>query len=182
MSEALPRRATIGGRVVFDTFRSVYDPMLDSWLVFRAQILPDVSATPPDIIAAGSDRERSRAGRYGVWRILATNNRELGRGTGLFATPTDAMQTVTALQRDAPLLAAAVVRGSAPMTHGWVLRREGEPVMTSSRWYESASEAATAARTARAVLGVATIANGVNIGTQSGRRLRREIVPVNPIV
>jgi hypothetical protein len=54
--------------------------------------------------------------------------------------------------------------------------------MTSSRWYESASEAATAARAARKVLAGATIATGVNIGTQSGRRLRRAIAPVNPIV
>ena len=68
------------------------------------------------------------------------------------------------------------------MTHGWVLRHEGDAVLTSSRWFESASEAAAAARTARAVFAVATVASGVNIGTQSGRRLRREIVPVNPLV
>jgi hypothetical protein len=182
VSEVLPRRSANMGRIVFDTFRSAYDPMLNSWLVFRAQILPDAVALPPEIVSPIADeRERARAGRFGVWRILATNNRELGRGAGLFATPSDAVTTVEALQRDAAALTPTVVRGGNPMTHGWVLRHNGEPVLTSSRWYESASEAAAAARAARTVLAVATIAPGVNIGTQSGRRLRRAIAPVNPL-
>lgn len=183
MSDALPRRTTHAGRIVFDTFRSAYDPMLNSWLVFRAQILQEVLTVPADVAAADTDeRERARAGRFGVWRILATNNRELGRGSGLFPTPSEALATVEVLQREAMSLVASVVRGSTPMTHGWVLRRDGEAVMTSSRWYESASEAAAAARAARAVLATAAIATGVNIGTQSGRRLRRAIAPVNQIV
>jgi len=183
VSEALPRRTANAGRIVFDTFRSAYDPMLNSWLVFRAQILPEAVAVPPDVSpVSGDERERARAGRFGVWRILATNNRELGRGSGLFATPSEALATVEGLQREALDLTASVVRGVTPMTHGWVLRRDGEAVMTSSRWYESASEAATAARAARKVLAAANIATGVNIGTQSGRRLRRAIAPVNPIV
>lgn len=182
MSEVLPRRTAHAGRIVFDTFRSAYDPMLNSWLVFRAQILPEVVAVPPEVLPSGTDdRERARAGRFGVWRILATNNRELGRGSGLFATPSDALATVEALQGDALDLTAAVVRGETPMSHGWVLRHRGEAVMTSSRWYESASEAAAAARAARTVLAVATIATGVNIGTRSGRRLRRAIAPANPL-
>ena len=183
MSETLPRRTTNAGRIVFDTFRSAYDPMLNSWLVFRAQILSETLVVPADISPSNSDeRERARAGRFGVWRILATNNRELGRGSGLFPTPSEALATVEMLQREAMDLTASVVRGVTPMTHGWVLRRDGEAVMTSSRWYESASEAATAARAARTVLAGATVATGVNIGTQSGRRLRRAIAPVNPLV
>lgn len=156
--------------------------MLTSWLVFRAQVLPGAVVVPAEVVAGGDERERARAGRFGVWRILATNNRELGRGAGLFATPAEAAETVLRLQSSAGDLAGSVVRGAAPMTHGWVLRHEGDAVLTSSRWFESASEAAAAARTARAVFAVAAVASGVNIGTQSGRRLRREIVPVNPLV
>jgi hypothetical protein len=183
VSDSVSARPANAGRIVLDTFRSSYDPMLKSWLLFRAQILPELAVVPPDLPAevGGDARERARSGRYGVWRILATNNRELGRGAGLHATPSEALIAAQDLQGEADDLHTSVVRGTQPMTHGWVLRHDGAPVMTSSRWYESASEASSAARTARTVLATATIVRGVNIGTQSGRRHRRAIVPVNPL-
>lgn len=181
VSDSLPLRTTGTGRIVFDAFRSAYDPMLDSWLIFRAQMVPELTRTLPRVPSEIADeRERARAGRFGVWRILASNNRELGRGTGLFPTPTEAVVAVTALQREATELEPSVVRGVVPMTHGWVLRRGDHAVMTSSRWYESGSEAATAALAVRDVLATASVVTGVSIGTQSGRRHRRELAPVDP--
>lgn len=183
VSDGLALRPAQTGRIVLDTFRSSYDPMLRSWLLFRAQILPEVAVAAPDLPDGDDDdRERRRAGRYGVWRMLATNNRELGRGAGLHATPAEALAGVEELQRQAERLTTSVVRGSQSMRHGWVLRLDGVAVMTSSRWYESAAEATAAGRAARLVLASARIVSGVNIGTQSGRRHRREIAPLNPLV
>jgi hypothetical protein len=77
-------------------------------------------------------------------------------------------------------MTSSVVRGPSPMTHGWALRWNGEPVLICSRWYESPSEAAAAARAARANLAQASIVRTVSIGTRSGRRHRqtRETIDV----
>jgi hypothetical protein len=176
VSEALSARSAKGGRIVLDTFRSANDPMLRSWLLFRAQLLPDLSIPPP-VTPHEPDDERylSLTGHYGVWRILASNNRELGRGAMLHTAPDEALAFVLTTQALAGALHVVVVRGSQPMSHGWVLSHDDNPVMISSRWYESASEANAASRTARAGLASAKAATSVNVSTNSGRRHRRAL-------
>jgi hypothetical protein len=179
MSDALPARPVAGGRIVLDTFRSAHDPMLGSWLLFRAQILADSEVRMPQ--RRPDDRAAAPGqGLYGVWRVLATNNRELARGASLHPSPVDAFVDAESAKAAADTLTSSVVRGSQPMTHGWVLRREGAPVLTASRWYESASEANAAAKAARKALAAATIVHGVSMGTQSGRRHRRALTPTEP--
>lgn len=174
MSETLSTRPTAHARVVFDTFRSSTDPLLSSWLSFRARILP--TTRPPQMRSVDG---APGAGVYGVWRLLATNNRELARGTALYASPDDAWTDADMLRSRADDLSPLTLRGDLSTRHGWSLRLDGEPVLMCSRWYESPGEAAAAARTTRAQLGRATITRVVNIGTRSGRRYRHTPQPID---
>ncbi|MFJ4038430.1 hypothetical protein ACIPVB_10120 [Microbacterium sp. NPDC090007] len=174
MSNPLSVRPTAPARVVFDTFRSATDPMLTSWLAFRARILP--TAAPPPIRSADG---APGAGVYGVWRLLATNNRELARGTALHASPDHAWADAEHLRERAADLSTTTLRGDLSTRHGWALRLDGVPVLMCSRWYESPSEAAAAARAARMHLGRAAITRVVNIGTRSGRRYRQTREPMD---
>jgi hypothetical protein len=177
VSETLSARAGNPGRIVLNTFRSAHDPMLQAWLRFRAQLLPELANTAPAPTLPSVAAEG--VGQYGVWRMLATNNRELARGAALHASPGLALTDAEALQHASASLTTSVVRGSSPMTHGWVLRRDGVAVLICSRWYESSPEAASAARAARAVLERAEIVRSVSIGTRSGRRQRHEMLPTD---
>lgn len=174
MSDPLSVRPTAPARVVFDTFRSATDPMLTSWLSFRARILP--TAAPPQIRSADG---APGAGVYGVWRLLATNNRELARGTALHASPNHAWADAEHLRERAADLSPTTLRGDLSTRHGWALRLDGEPVLMCSRWYESPGEAAAAARATRTHLGGAVITRVVNIGTRSGRRYRQTRQPAD---
>jgi len=169
VSDQLSARPSAHARVVFDTFRSADDPMLAAWLSFRSRVLP--SAPAPLIARSGAAAPRT--GMFGVWRLLATNNRELGRRTALHSTPDEAWADAEELSARAEELSPTTVRGGLATRHAWALRQDGEPVLISSRWYESPGEAAAAARAARAQLGRAHIARVVNIGTRSGRRYRQ---------
>lgn len=173
MSEQLVDPRARRGRVIFDTFRSVRDPRLAAWLMFRSHLLPDDTLAPR--VASPST---SPVGVFGVWRLLATNNRELARCASVFASPEVAVETALAEQSRAGELHVSPVRGPAATKHAWVLRRDGQPVATAARWYESSGEAAAAGRAAVGVLSSAEVIRGVSIGTESGRRSR---VPV-PIV
>jgi len=145
--------------------------MLGSWLAFRARVLP--TETAPVLLAPRRVEAATRTGMFGVWRLLATNNRELGRGSALHPAPDEAWADAEEMSARAEQLSPTTVRGDLSTRHAWALRLNGEPVLISSRWYESPGEAATAARSAREQLGRAHIARVVNIGTRSGRRYRQ---------
>lgn len=166
-----PARAATG-RLVLDTFRSAADPMLAAWLYFREQMLVDYEIPAAPEIVREPAAPRRPTGVFGVWRLLAPNNREIGRCAALLPTPLAARDAAVEVSSDADALIAFPVRGRQALSHGWVLRAGEQPIVMSPRWYESASEAASAARTARSLLGPALLVDGVNIGTESGRRHR----------
>jgi hypothetical protein len=171
VSEQLSARPTPTARVVFDTFRSTTDPMLVAWFAFRARVLPQ--AVPPAPPTLRPSDGPTTDGVFGVWRLLATNNRELGRGSVLHPSPERAWADAETVSARAGELTAMVMRGPLSMRHGWALRLADHPVLICSRWYESPGEAAAAARAARDNLARASIVRSVNIGTRSGRRHRQ---------
>ncbi|MDI9890720.1 hypothetical protein AB0870_12700 [Microbacterium proteolyticum] len=172
MSETLSDRATRRARIVFDTFRSIHDPRLAAWLLFRSHLLPEWSITAGSLSETTPDGALTPLGVFGVWRLLATNNRELARCARIFVSPRAAFDAVVAEQSRVDEMTVTAVRGPQSTTHGWVIRRGDRPVLTAARWYESASEAAAAGRAASTALATATVAQGVSIGTASGRRAR----------
>lgn len=171
VSEMLSDRAVRRARIVFDTFRSVHDPRLSAWLLFRSHFLPEWSVAASSLEHA-PEAALTHLGVFGVWRLLATNNRELGRCARIFVSPRAAFDAAVTEQARAEEMTVAAVRGPQSTMHGWVIRRGDRPVLIAARWYESASEAAAAGRAASLALGAAQIAQGVSIGTASGRRAR----------
>lgn len=143
------------GRVTFTAFRSMDDPMLMAWARFRqpfvslstgAVAVPhrpskrEVATRPTETAAAGRPEARS-----GLWRLLATNNRELGRSFHLYGSVEAARAHVERLQVEGANLEIAIVPGPLNSSRGWIVTHDGSPVMTSSRWYDSSSTGAEAA-------------------------------------
>lgn len=172
MSDQLSVPRARRGRVIFDTFRSAYDPRLAAWLLFRSYVLPELAATQLAVQEAAPDPQLASLGVFGVWRLLATNNRELARCAAVFSSPAAAVEAALLDQRRTGELQLAAVRGPVATKHAWVLRGGGRPVVTSARWYESAGEAVAAGRMATTVLASAEVVQAVSIGTASGRRSR----------
>ena len=95
LSDARVRR----GRVIFDTFRSARDPRLAAWLMFRSHLLPDEAPAPRASTSTSAPTSATvPVGVFGVWRLLASNNRELARCATVFASPAVAVETAIAEQ------------------------------------------------------------------------------------
>ncbi len=149
-------------RVVFSSFRSDGDPMLDAWRRFRDAVAPSASAARPT------------PGRSGVWRILATNNRELCRAAHVYPSFDAARAHVLQLRDRVDDLVVTAVAGPKPGTRGWFISHRGVVVITCGRWYgaaASSSEAAAASLEALAEAAVSTEARDV---TSPGRRAAGE--------
>ncbi|MDQ1076131.1 MULTISPECIES: hypothetical protein [Microbacterium] len=172
MSDRLTVARARTGRVIFDTFRSHYDPRLAAWLLLRSHFLPELAAAHLEAQAATPSESIVSLGVFGVWRLLATNNRELARCAAVYTSPAAAVAAARRDQSRAADLQLTAVRGPGSTKHGWILRSAGVPVVTTARWYESAGEAMAAGRTAVNVFASAQVVDGVSIGTPSGRRSR----------
>lgn len=180
---AMEPAASVGPRITFTVFRSSDDPMLRSWLRFRSPLVG--GSTPDDVLTLGRataedparrDR-RDVAAEPGFWRLLASNNRELGRSFLLYRSFDHARSHVGQVQSDPQALAVAFVSGprggSGGGPRGWVVTFDGTPVMTCSRWYDSTSARAAAATVALAALPAAHVAETPDRSGPSGRFLRR---------
>lgn len=172
MSDRLSVAPARPGRVIFDTFRSAYDPRLAAWLLLRSHFLPEAAAVHLEAHLVTPGESALSLGVFGVWRLLATNNRELARCAAVYTSPAAAIEAARHDQSRAGELQLAAVRGPGSTKHGWILGSAGVPLVTTARWYESSGEAMAAGRTAVKVFASAQVIDGVSIGTASGRRSR----------
>lgn len=175
------------GRVTFTVFHSMDDPMLMAWARFRhpfvvrtAEASPrparSVSRTVSTRTLHRSAPGRPEEGSPGLWRLLATNNRELGRSFNLYSSVEAAREHVERLQSDGARLQIDIVPGLLNSSRGWIITHEGSPVMTSSRWYASSSTGAEAAAGALAAFVRALISPLVDHSPLSGGAGRRRIL------
>lgn len=171
-------------RVTFTEFRSADDPMLRAWVRFRGSLATHLASAaavrnqsqpqpqpqqqqPTPTPAVG--RERPPA----MWRLLATNNRELGRSFVLYGSFDAAHAHVTRLQHASAELEVAIITGPLNASRGWVILHEGSPVMTCGRWYSSASTGIAAGAGALAAIPRAAISDDADRSAPSGRLSRR---------
>lgn len=154
-------------RVAFTEFRSPDDPMLRAWVRFRSTL----ASQPTDVRPAPIVTRRS-----GLWRLLATNNREIGRSFLLYPRFEVARAHVEQLQRDPDALTIEYIPGLSSGVRGWVILAAGTPVMTCSRWYDSMSTGTSAAAGALVALRTAALADAPDISDASGRFRRRPAV------
>lgn len=161
-------------RIVFSSFRAGGDPMLDSWNRFRDSVVPVPAPTAAGEPAAASiatrpSVARANPGRSGVWRILATNNRELCRAAHIYPTFDGAHGHVSRLREHADELELTTVAGPGPGSRGWYLTHRGVVVITCARWYSAAASSSEAAHASLEALAGAVITSESRDVTAPGR-------------
>ena len=142
---------------VFLSLGSTKDRRFAGWAAFRNAIgaARIVGETP---VPAHSPVD-AQAGQsaVGVWRLLASNNRELARSWRAYPSFESASAEVARLQERVDALQIAVVRGESASHYGWFAMLDGEPVISSGRWFGASSTSQHSAETAIAELALATI-------------------------
>jgi len=172
-------------RVVFSVFNSATDPRLQGWLSLRGHLEPDNFATERPVRSPrrGDARgetaaETSRAPQSGIWRLLATNGRELGRSSSVYGAFAVARAHVLDLQSEVDRMVATTVTGPTAGTHGWVMSVDTVPVMTSGRWYATTSTTREACAGAREAFRSALVPADARQLVQPGARRPR--APIRP--
>lgn len=165
--------------ILFSAFQSGADPQRQSWARFREQVntrsnanLTAVSRQMGDQVAIRASVASTGEDESGIWRLLAPNNRELGRSSFLYASFGAARGHVLRL-RGAESLAATTVAGPLAQSFGWFVSLRGVPVMTCTRWFGSAAASNEASRAALAAFAVAVVGEAPLRATSSGRRTTR---------
>lgn len=163
--------------ILFSSFHSGNDPLRLSWARFREQVntraragataSPGRPLVPRPVVASLSSDEA------GIWRLLAPNNRELGRSSFLYSTFNGAREHVLQLRDDQTQISATVVRGPVVASFGWFLELHGTPAMTCIRWYGTAAASADAAQSAIDAFATAVVGEAALRTTSSGRRTAR---------
>lgn len=166
---AFPREAPSRAVVSFAGFTSGDDARLDAWAVFRSSLSGALGAPQPTGGQVRSPAAPRRDSVAGFWRLLATNNRELGRSFLLYARFEQAHTHVKELQADVAGLSIHLVPGPRTGSRGWVVRHRSRPVLSCSRWYESASTGSTSAERALVALVGAELREEPERRTRSGR-------------
>jgi len=165
--------------ILFSSFQSGADPQRQAWSRFREQVntrshiaqtahAPQPGGrTAPSLPVATLGHNES-----GIWRLLAPNNRELGRSSFLYSSFVAARGHVLTL-REGEGITAQTVRGPHPESYGWFAALRGVPVMTCTRWYASASASKEAGLAAVAAFAAAIVGQAPLRATSSGRRTAR---------
>lgn len=160
----LDEPGTAPARITFTEFRAPDAPMLLAWGRFRDAL---TGRRAPIMPRPASDAAT------GLWRLLATNNRELGRSYLLYRRFDVARAHVRELQARPAQLGIEYLPGLDKNSRGWVVVAPTGPVMTCSRWYNSLSAAAIAATRALDAFESAVLADAADRTDASGRFRRR---------
>lgn len=157
--------------ILFSSFQSPADPQRIAWLKFRDQ------SALSSLVARGASSDSvphiatlPGSSPSGIWRLLAPNNRELGRSSFLYSTFSAARNHVLQLRESPESITVITVKGPIAKSFGWIATLGNSTVMTCSRWSTSAAAALAVAEAARASLTIATVAELPLRTTSSGRR------------
>ena len=131
----------------------------------RSHGLPTVAVADP-----GHPGHIGHSGHSGIWRLLASNSRELGRSSSVYGSFTGARAHVLELKDQCDAMVATVVTGPSAGTHGWVVAIGERIVMTAGRWYGAASASREAAAGTIEAFRVALVAEDARHATEAGRR------------
>lgn len=141
-------------RVAFSRFGTGDHPMLLAWGRFRARLeLPTAGRT-----AAPARQQAPEPADRTIWRLFASNNREVARCARVYGSLQAAREHIAMAQTRIEALELHVVRGPESGSFGWVATLDGRSLVTCARWYPS-SVCADAAAGALAQLEGASIAD-----------------------
>jgi hypothetical protein len=127
--------------VLFTVIPSAHAPAMVAWTTFRATI--DRGAD------AHTSLERQHALRgipqpsselsVTVWRLLATNNREIARCAYGYHSIAKARANARLVRSRADDVVIATIHGPVAGSHGWFATLDNGIALTCSRWYETSS-------------------------------------------
>jgi hypothetical protein len=146
--------------LVFLAFASKNDQRFRGWATFRESIgsaKPVGDALPPASARRPADHGIVELASVGIWRLLASNNRELARSWVAYSSFDAARDDVTRLQRSVEQLVVSVVRGESASQYGWLATLDGEPVISSGRWFGASSTSLHSALTTLADFALASV-------------------------
>ena len=125
-----------GSSVLFMAFPARDAPGLVAWMRFRELISSGISASDPTL----DDRGTTVSTRpLGIWRMLASNNREVARSAVAYPSFESARRAVLELQHVDVPFEIRTFHGPSSGTHGWAALSNGQVVFTCARWYETSS-------------------------------------------
>jgi len=125
-----------GSSVLFMAFPARDAPGLVAWTRFRELISSGMSASDPTLDDRASTVNTSP---LGIWRMLASNNREVARSAIAYPTFDRARRAVLELQQVEEPFEIRTFHGPSSGTHGWAALSGGHVVLTCARWYETSS-------------------------------------------
>lgn len=162
---------TTTASIVFSSFTSAADPMPRAWSRFRDQ-LTATDGRPDDRLAD------PQTGPVCVWRLLASNNRELGRSAVLYRSFDEARTAVFDARLERHDFEIRSVHGPNAGTHGWFAHvLDAPPLMTCGRWYGAHAASVDAAQhSIEAFRSAAVLAEGHRRLSPDRRRSTRETV------
>jgi hypothetical protein len=166
--------------VIFLAFASTSDRRFAGWAAFRQAIgagRPLDEARFPPGARRPSDPGVAQLSSVGIWRLIASNNRELARSWVAYADFDAARAHVGHLQSNVDALEISVVRGDSASQYGWLASLHGVPVLMSGRWFGASSSSLQSAIATLADLGRATLAETpTSIGDAPTRAGRAPVV------
>ncbi|MCI4659426.1 hypothetical protein [Cryobacterium zhongshanensis] len=135
-----------------------------------AELVPEGRDRPRGVATVATVADSGHSGHSGIWRLLASNSRELGRSSSVYATFAGARAHVLELRDQCDAMVATVVTGPSAGTHGWVVTVGERIVMTAGRWYGAASASREAAAGTIEAFRIALVAEDARHATEAGRR------------
>ncbi|MBC7443794.1 MAG: hypothetical protein H7311_14965, partial [Ramlibacter sp.] len=160
--------------IVFSAFQSSADPRLHGWASFRQSVQAGARATATAPGASARPRATApgtrQTGHSGIWRLLASNSRELGRSSSVYGSFATARAHVLELKATVEDMVATTMTGPVAGTHGWMISVGEVVVMTSGRWYGAGSSSREAAFGTIEAFRNANVGEDARYSQGSGRR------------
>ena len=169
--------STSGSTVLFMAFPSPDSSGLIAWAHFRDLVARGMSAAEQGESARERQLERAWAAQHhlGIWRMLASNHREVARSAHAYPSFESARLAVTELQSTPASLEIRSFHGPSSSTHGWAALSEGRPVFTCARWYETESASSEAGALSVAAFRSAAVADSPWQRAERARQARRAV-------
>ena len=162
--------------VLFLAFASTSDRRFAGWAALRDSIgmgRPFDEDTFPAAARRPADPAAVKVASVGIWRLIASNNRELARSWVAYSDFEAARTHVAHLQANVEALELSLVRGESASQYGWLASLNGVPVIMSGRWFGAASSSLQSASTTIAELGRASVAEAPTFAVDSRVRAGR---------
>ncbi|MEA9986490.1 MULTISPECIES: hypothetical protein [Subtercola] len=145
---------TANPSIFFSQFASRNDPVLLGWSTFREHVRQGARASaaragrtlqpsgePRLAPVARSPRATALTpdARSGIWRLLASNNREVARSLFLYESLSSARAHVLQLRQQTDEMTVMPITGPGAGQHGWYVTIDNVSVMSCGRWYGAAA-------------------------------------------